>query len=200
MPFSIRFAQPEDVSTLLTLIREMAAYEEMSNEVTATEDILKKSLFEERSAEALIAEEDGEVVGYAVMFTNFSTFTGKKGMYLEDICPFFRKKGYGKKAVCPGSTDSAGTRLRTDGMVLPGLEYPFHQLLPQNRRRSHGGMDRIPDDPVQAEKAERNRTVRIKQNPCLLKIHQARVLLTLSKGNYLVPNNLSPASPKPGRI
>jgi len=97
MPFSIRFAQPEDVSTLLTLIREMAAYEEMSNEVTATEDILKKSLFEERSAEALIAEEDGEVVGYAVMFTNFSTFTGKKGMYLEDIRPFFRKKGYGKK-------------------------------------------------------------------------------------------------------
>jgi len=99
MSFSIRFAAPEDTGVLLSLIHEMAAYEELSHEVTATEEILKKSLFEEHCAEALLAEEDGEIAGYALIYHNFSTFTGKKGIYLEDIYikPVFRNKGYGKK-------------------------------------------------------------------------------------------------------
>lgn len=97
--FSIRFATPADVPIILRFIKDLAAYEKLSHEVTATEDLLRRTLFgERRTAEVLLANEGEEYVGFAVFFHNFSTFLGKPGIYLEDlfIRPEFRGRGYGK--------------------------------------------------------------------------------------------------------
>jgi len=96
----IREAIEEDVPLILSLIRELAEYEKLSDEVVATEDGLRDSLFgERRYAEVLIAEHDGAPAGFALFFHNFSTFLGKPGLYLEDLYvkPAFRGAGVGKK-------------------------------------------------------------------------------------------------------
>jgi GNAT superfamily N-acetyltransferase len=96
----IREATEEDVPLILSLIRELAEYEKLSDEVVATEDGLRDSLFgERRYAEVLIAEHDGAPAGFALFFHNFSTFLGKPGIYLEDLYvkPAFRGSGIGKK-------------------------------------------------------------------------------------------------------
>ena len=97
--FSIREATEADVPLILQLIRELAAYERLAHEVTATEDLLRRNLFTGRtSGEVLLAYEAAEAVGYALFFHNFSTFVGKPGIYLEDlyIRPEYRGRGYGK--------------------------------------------------------------------------------------------------------
>lgn len=96
--FRIRFAEEQDVSLILRLINELADYENLSDEVTATEDILRDSLFVKNQAEVLIGEYKGNPVGYALFFHNFSTFLGKANIYLEDlyIQPQFRHNGFGK--------------------------------------------------------------------------------------------------------
>ena len=84
---------------ILGLIRELAAYEKLSHEVAATQELLRRNLFgERRGAEVLLAFEGAEAVGFALYFHNFSTFIGKPGLYLEDlyIRPEFRRRGYGK--------------------------------------------------------------------------------------------------------
>ena len=96
----IRAATEGDVPLILSLIRELAEYEKLSDEVVATEDGLRESLFgERRYAEVLIAEHDGDPAGFALFFHNFSTFLGKPGVYLEDLYvrPAFRGSGIGKK-------------------------------------------------------------------------------------------------------
>lgn len=96
--FVVREAKEEDTKAILNLIIELAAYEKMENLVTATEEILKDSLFHQGVAKTLIAEFEGRPIGYAIYFFNFSTFNGKAGIYLEDIYvkPDFRGMGYGK--------------------------------------------------------------------------------------------------------
>lgn len=94
----IRAAVEDDAPLLLQLIRELAEYEELSHEVVATEQALRKSLFgERRVAEALIAEIGDEPVGFALFFHTFSTFLGKPGIYLEDLYvrPGHRRSGIG---------------------------------------------------------------------------------------------------------
>jgi GNAT superfamily N-acetyltransferase len=96
----IREATEEDVPLILSLIRELAEYEKLSDEVVATEDGLRDSMFgERRYAEVFIAEHDGAPAGFALFFHNFSTFLGKPGLYLEDLYvkPAFRGAGIGKK-------------------------------------------------------------------------------------------------------
>ena len=96
----IREANEGDVPLILSLIRELAEYEKLSDEVVATEDGLRDSLFgERRYAEVLIAEHDGAPAGFALFFHSFSTFLGKPGIYLEDLYvkPAFRGSGIGKK-------------------------------------------------------------------------------------------------------
>lgn len=96
--FNIRPAQPEESGLVLEFIKKLAAYEKCADEVVADEATLRHSLFVERSAEVVFAEEDGVVIGFALFFHNFSTFVGRKGLYLEDlfILPEKRGKGYGK--------------------------------------------------------------------------------------------------------
>lgn len=97
--FTIRTATENDLSLILQFIKQLAEYEKLLHEVIATEEILRKSLFEQKMAEVVIGEEDGKPVGFALFFHNFSTFLGKPGIYLEDLYvkPEYRGKGYGKK-------------------------------------------------------------------------------------------------------
>ncbi|OEJ13155.1 GNAT family N-acetyltransferase [Brachyspira hampsonii] len=97
--FDIRFAVSEDVGVILKFIKELACYEKLEHEVTATEDILKEWIFEKKKCEVLIALENNIEIGYALFFHNFSTFLGKAGIYLEDlyITPDYRGLGYGKR-------------------------------------------------------------------------------------------------------
>lgn len=96
--FNIRQAVREDVPLILAFIKELAEYENLYDQVTATEKILTEWIFEKQKAEVLIGELDGHPVGYALFFFNFSTFLGRAGIYIEDIFirPAYRKKGYGK--------------------------------------------------------------------------------------------------------
>lgn len=93
---NIRIATQKDVPIILRLIKELAVFEKMSQEVIATEESLHKSLFGDRPyAHVLLAEVDGEAVGYALYFFNFSTFLGKPGLYLEDIYVKEKYRGQG---------------------------------------------------------------------------------------------------------
>lgn len=96
--FNIRFAVREDVPLILDFIKRLADYEHLLDEVIATEGILELWIFDKKKAEVIIAEEDGEPVGFALFFHNFSTFLGRAGVYLEDlfVIPEKRGKGYGK--------------------------------------------------------------------------------------------------------
>ncbi|MFI3229905.1 MAG: GNAT family N-acetyltransferase [Bacillota bacterium] len=96
--FTIRPATPNDVHSILSFIKMLADYENMSDDVSATEEMLLDELFTKHSAEVIIAEEGGIAVGFALYFTNFSTFLAKTGMHLEDlfVIPAYRGKGYGK--------------------------------------------------------------------------------------------------------
>jgi GNAT superfamily N-acetyltransferase len=92
-------ASEADVPVLLRFIRDLAVYEKLADQVEATEDGLRRTLFgERRYAEALLARLDGTPVGFALYFHNYSTFLGKPGLYLEDLFvdPAHRGKGIGK--------------------------------------------------------------------------------------------------------
>ncbi|MBE6823084.1 MAG: GNAT family N-acetyltransferase [Ruminococcaceae bacterium] len=95
---TIRFAQEADVPVILDFIRGLAEYEHMTQDVSATEEILRDSLFVRKKAETVLAEQDGKPVGFALFFHNFSTFLGKPGIYLEDlfVWPEARGRGVGK--------------------------------------------------------------------------------------------------------
>ncbi|WP_341918364.1 GNAT family N-acetyltransferase [Hydrocarboniphaga effusa] len=92
-------ATAHDVPLILALIRELADYEQLSDQVSATEAALRASLFGERpAAEVLVARSGGEPAGFALFFPNYSTFLAKPGIYLEDLFvrPAFRGQGIGK--------------------------------------------------------------------------------------------------------
>lgn len=93
-------AKESDIPLLMELICELAEYEKLLHEVVATEEDLQQMLFSEgTTAQALLARVRGQAVGYALIFHNYSTFTGKKGLYLEDIFvkPEWRGRGIGRK-------------------------------------------------------------------------------------------------------
>lgn len=93
-----QFAERKDTKDILEFIRELADYEQMLDQVVADEDTLGHWLFDEKKAEVIFAVENGEKVGFALFFHNFSTFLGRAGIYLEDLFvkPEHRGKGYGK--------------------------------------------------------------------------------------------------------
>ena len=93
-----RFANKKDCGKILDFIKQLAEYEKMSDQVVATEDLLREWIFEKKKAEVIFAVENGKEVGFALFFHNFSTFVGRAGLYLEDLFvkPAYRGKGYGK--------------------------------------------------------------------------------------------------------
>lgn len=96
---TIRPAAEADIPLVLAFIRGLAEYERLSHLVTATEETLRDALFGARpGAEVLLAYEGRTPVGFAVFLHNFSTFLGRRGLWLEDIYidPAFRRKGYGR--------------------------------------------------------------------------------------------------------
>ena len=96
---TLRFATADDIGLILDLIRQLAEFEKMTDEVVTNEDQLRQSLFgERRVAEVVIASWNGEPAGFALFFHNFSTFLGRPGIYLEDlfVIPALRGHGIGQ--------------------------------------------------------------------------------------------------------
>ena len=99
---TFRYATRDDVPVLLALIRELAEFEQLLDQVRADESTLTEELFgSRRVAEALLAEEGGEAVAFAVFFHNFSTFVGRAGLWLEDLYvrPHARRRGIGRALI-----------------------------------------------------------------------------------------------------
>ena len=95
---TFRFADENDCSVILAFIRALADYEKMTDQVIATEELLKEWIFEKKKAEVLFVCDGEKEVGFALFFHNFSTFLGRAGIYLEDlfVLPEYRGRGYGK--------------------------------------------------------------------------------------------------------
>lgn len=110
---TIRDATADDLPEIVALIRELAAYEEAADEVTLDEAEVAEHLFGPApAASVLIAETDGQVAGFALYFPTFSTWLGKRGLWLEDLFvrPECRKRGLGLALL-------QELRARTDGRV-----------------------------------------------------------------------------------
>ena len=95
---TFRNADESDVDLILKFIRKLADYEKRLDEVVATEDDIRKWVFEKHQAEVIFALEDDNVIGFALFFLSFSTYIGNVNLHLEDlfIDPEYRGKGYGK--------------------------------------------------------------------------------------------------------
>ncbi len=99
LDLSFRFAGEKDTDLILGFIRALARYEKMEDLVIADEATLREQLFTKKNAEVLFAVLNGEEVGFALFFHNFSTFLGRAGLYLEDLFvkPGFRGRGIGTR-------------------------------------------------------------------------------------------------------
>jgi len=93
--FTIRPALEQDTALILEFIKALAAYEKLPDQVTATEETLRQSLFVRRAAEVIIGELHGKPVCFALFFHNFSTFQGLPGLYLEDLFVNEQHRGHG---------------------------------------------------------------------------------------------------------
>jgi GNAT superfamily N-acetyltransferase len=100
--FTINKITPSEIPALLELIRELARFEKLEHEVTATVDTLTEAFFGPNpAAGALVAQSGAEIVGYAIYFFTFSSFVGRPGVWLEDVYvrPAFRQQGLGRALV-----------------------------------------------------------------------------------------------------
>lgn len=98
MEITFRYAKKQDLALILDYIKGLAEYENLENEVVATEEILEEWIFNQKKAEVILAQANGEEAGFILFFHNFSTFLGRAGIYLEDLYvrPEFRGSGVGK--------------------------------------------------------------------------------------------------------
>jgi GNAT superfamily N-acetyltransferase len=97
----IRPVEEGDVETLFGLILELAEYEKLADKVNGDPEVLRRTLFEQRAAEALLLEREGEAIGYAIFFTTFSSFECRPGIWLEDVYvrPEHRRGGIGRQVM-----------------------------------------------------------------------------------------------------
>ena len=93
-----RFANVNDTDKILYFIKTLAEYENMADKVVCDEALLKRTIFEKKGAEVLFILDNGKEAGMALFFSNYSTFLGRSGLYIEDIIVLdeYRGKGYGK--------------------------------------------------------------------------------------------------------
>lgn len=98
MMFNIRKAVRGDAPVIYDMILKMAEYEKLEDEVDTSLPEIERTIFDERQAEVIIGEADGRAVGMALYFFNYSTFKGRRGIWLEDLFVYseHRGKGYGK--------------------------------------------------------------------------------------------------------
>ncbi len=99
MALRIERAAEQDIPAIVRLVRRLAEYEKLAHAMVSSEDDFRKALFgPQRNVEALMAFADNAPVGFALYFYNFSTFLGKRGIYLEDLFvePEYRGRGIGK--------------------------------------------------------------------------------------------------------
>ena len=96
--FTFRYAQRPDCPLILDFIKALADYERMSDQVVADRALLEEWIFDKNKAEVIFVMEDGQELGFALFFHNFSTFLGRAGIYLEDLFvkPEHRGRGCGK--------------------------------------------------------------------------------------------------------
>ena len=97
--YNIRLAGLDDVSEIFVLIKELADFERLLDQVIATEELLEEKLFGENSnVEVLLACDENQILGFALYFHTYSTFLGRPGIYLEDLFvrEFARGKGIGE--------------------------------------------------------------------------------------------------------
>jgi len=131
----IRAVTRADLGVLLTMIRELAEYEKLADQLRATEELFDRALFgDPPSAEALIAERDGQPIGYAVYFRTFSTFLAIQGVWLEDLYvrPEHRKGGTGRAllaAVAARLREGGGERLEWAALDWNELALGFYRGL-----------------------------------------------------------------------
>lgn len=97
--FAVRTATRADAKAIYNFIVGLARYENMMDEVEVTEQSVLDTIFDRGQAEVIIGEEDGAPVGFALFYHNYSTFKGRRGIFLEDLFvdPSMRGKGYGKQ-------------------------------------------------------------------------------------------------------
>jgi GNAT superfamily N-acetyltransferase len=135
----VRAARPEDVPLLLTMFRELAAYEHLEDQLEATEERLGRALFGARpTAEALIAELGSQTVGYAVFFSTFSSFLALPGVWLEDLFvrPEHRRGGVGRAllaAVAARVAERGGRRMEWAALDWNELALGFYASLGAKR-------------------------------------------------------------------
>jgi GNAT superfamily N-acetyltransferase len=136
---TIRDATPGDVPLLLTLLRELADYEQLADQMQATEELMHRALFgSSPAAEALIAERGGEPAGYALYYSTFSTFLSIQGIWLEDLYvrPEHRRGGAGRallSAVAAKLRDRGGQRLEWSALDWNELALGFYRSLGAKR-------------------------------------------------------------------
>ena len=115
--YNIRLARMDDVSEIFVLIKELADYERLLDQVIATEELLEETLFGENSnVEVLLAYDENHILGFALYFRTFSTFLGRPGIYLEDLFvrEFARGKGIGEallRRIAMSTLEMGGGRL-----------------------------------------------------------------------------------------
>jgi len=98
--FEIRPATEADLTAILAFIRKLADYERLSQEVVATEELLRETLFgNRRTAEVAIGYLETKPIGFVLFFHNYSTFLGRPGLYIEDLFvdEVYRRRGYGRR-------------------------------------------------------------------------------------------------------
>ena len=131
----IRAAQPADVATLLSLIRELADYERLQHEVEASAGPLTEHLFGENPrCSALVATDEDDIVGYALYYPTYSTFKASPAMFLEDlyVTPAARGKGHGRAllaAVAAAAKDLGAARLDWNVLSWNQSAIDFYQTL-----------------------------------------------------------------------
>ncbi len=148
----IREVSEADVETLFALILELAAYEKLGDEVKGDRETLAHSLFVEGAAEALLAEVDGEAVGYAIFCGTFSSFECRAGLWIEDIYvrPEQRRGGIGRALfawVAATALRRGYPRLEWAALEWNDLALDFYDRLGA-RRLDEWRMLRLEGDPL----------------------------------------------------